>query len=260
MFIACTDLKGGILLWRVWFRLAYRELQLSVKRTVLGPVWLIIHRIFFAVAFSLLGAVLWGTNIGLNIEVLIGFMVFSTMIGYLQSANSALISTANLADSGLPISVRFLKSWAKEFQLSVLSIAVLLITSVATETFGLKTFFLLIALTIVMSLWGLGLIFAISPVALRFRDFSQIVNFASTILMFFSPIFWTIEDIRNKELAQNLLTFNPVADFIFVFRDLINLGILNTDYLMSGCIHTFIILVIGFISFAVTRRRIPYWT
>jgi ABC-type polysaccharide/polyol phosphate export permease len=260
MNLAFIDFKDGVLLWRVWFRLAYRELQLSVKRTVLGPVWLIIHRIFFAVAFSFLGAILWGTNIGLNLEVLIGFMVFSTMIGYLQSANSALISTVNLADSGLPVSVRFLKSWAKEFQLSVLSGVVLLITSVATGTFGLTTIFLLIALTILMSLWGLGLMFAISPAALRFRDVAQIVTFASTILMFFSPIFWKIEDIKNKELAQNLLMFNPVAEFIYICRDLINLGTINTDSLIRGGIHTIVILVIGFISFAVTRRRIPYWS
>lgn len=254
------DLLAGLRLWRVWSRLANREIQLSVKRTVLGPLWLIIHRIFFAVAFSFLGAILWGTKPGLNIDVLIGFMVFSTMIGYLQSANTALISTVNFTDSGLPISVRFLKPWAKEFQLSVLSGGVLLFTSVATGTFGLTTFLLLIALTILMSLWGLGLLFAISPAALRFRDVAQIVTFASTILMFFSPIFWKIEDIKNKELAQNLLTFNPVADFIFVFRDLINLGTLNSDFLVRGCIQTLAILVIGYISFAIARRRIPYWT
>jgi ABC-type polysaccharide/polyol phosphate export permease len=254
------DLIAGLKLWKVWSRLANREIQLSVKRTVLGPLWLIIHRIFFAVAFSFLGAILWGTKPGLNIDVLIGFMVFSTMIGYLQSANTALISTVSFADSGLPVSVRFLKPWAKEFQLSVLSGVVLLITSIATGTFGFSVIFLLIALTILMSVWGLGLMFAISPVALRFRDVAQIVTFASTILMFFSPIFWKIEDIKNKELAQNLLTYNPVADFIFVFRDLVNLGTLNSDYLMRGCIQTIVILVVGYLSFALTRRRIPYWS
>jgi len=254
------DLIGGAKLWSIWFRLAYRELQLSVKRTVLGPLWLIIHRIFIAVAFSLLGAILWGTNTGLDVEILIGFMVFSTMTGYLLSANTALVSTASFADSGLPVSVRFLKPWAKELQLSLLSAAVLLIVSATTGTFGLKTFFLIISFTLIISLWGLGLMFAIAPAALRFRDVAQIVTFASTVLMFLSPIFWKIEDIKNKELADIILTYNPIADFIFIFRDVINNETLNTDYIRASCIQTIVILVIGFISFAATRRRIPYWS
>ena len=260
MNAAITDFKDGLSLWRVWFKLASRELLNSVKRTVLGPIWLIVHRIFFALAFSLFGAVLWGTKAGLNIDVLIGFMVFSTMIGYLQSANSALISTVNLAESGLPVSVRFLKSWAREFQLSMLSGFVLLIASIATGTFGLKIIFLISALTILMSLWGLGLMFAISPAALRFRDVAQIITFASTILMFFSPIFWKIEDIKNKELANKLLEFNPIAEYIFIFRDLINLGIIDGFNLIRASIQTIIILGIGFVSFSLTRRRIPYWS
>ena len=182
------------------------------------------------------------------------------MNGYLQSANSALISTASLSDSGLPVSVRFLKPWAKEFQLSLLSAGVLSIVSISTGTFSLKTFLLIFALTVVISLWGLGLMFAIAPAALRFRDVAQVITFASTILMFLSPIFWKIEDIKNKELADIILTYNPIADFIFIFREVINNGTVDAPYLRSGCIQTIVILVIGFISFAATRRRIPYWS
>ena len=254
------DLFAGAILWNIWFRLAFRDLQLSVKRTVLGPLWLILHRILVAAAFSLLGAVLWGTKSGLNIDILIGYMVFAMMNGFLQSANTALISTASLSDSGLPISVRFLKPWAKELQLSLLSAGVLSIVLIFRGTFSLITFLLISTLTIIISLWGLGLMFAIAPLALRFRDVAQIITFASTVLMLISPIFWKIQDIKNKELANLILTYNPVADFIFIFRDLINLGVLNSTYFRSGCIQTIVILVIGFISFAATRRRIPYWS
>jgi ABC-type polysaccharide/polyol phosphate export permease len=260
MIETARDLFAGTKLWGVWFRLAYRELQLSVKRTVLGPLWLMLHRLLIAVAFSLLGAILWGTKSGLNVDVLIGYLVFAMMIGFLQSANTALISTVNLTDSGLPISVRFLKPWAREFQLSLLSAGVLAIVSMATGAFDLKTLFLILAFTIIISLWGVGLMFAIAPVALRFRDVAQIVTFASTVLMFLSPIFWKIEDIKNKELADLILTYNPIADFIFIFRDVINNETLNTDYIRASCIQTIVILAIGFISFAVTRRRIPYWS
>jgi len=260
MIETARDLFAGSKLWGVWFRLAYRELQLSVKRTVLGPLWLIIHRLFIAVAFSFLGAILFGSTAGLNTDILVGFMVFAVMNGYLQSANSALISTSSFADSGLPVSVRFLKPWAKEFQLSLLSAGVLSIVSISIGTFSVKTFLFIFAVTIVISLWGLGLMFAIAPAALRFRDVAQIVTFASTVLMFLSPIFWKIEDIKNKELADIILTYNPIADFIFIFRDVINNETLNTDYIRASCIQTIVILVIGFISFAATRRRIPYWS
>jgi len=260
MMETSRDLFAGTKLWSLWSRLAYRELQLSVKRTVLGPLWLIIHRIFIAVAFSFLGAILFGSTAGLNIDILVGFMVFAVMNGFLQSANSALISTASLSDSGLPVSVRFLKPWAKEFQLSLLSAGVLSIVSISVGTFSVKTFFFIFLLTIVISLWGLGLMFAIAPAALRFRDVAQIITFASTILMFLSPIFWKIEDIKNKELADIILSYNPIADFIFIFREVINNETVNTAYFRGGCIQTIVILVIGFISFAITRRRIPYWS
>lgn len=129
-----------------------------------------------------------------------------------------------------------------------------------TGAFSLKTVLLISVLTIVISLWGLGLMFAIAPAALRFRDVAQIVTFASTVLMFLSPIFWKIEDIKNKELAEVILTYNPIADFIFIFRDAVNNQALNTNYIRSGIIQTTVILVIGFITFTATRRRIPYWS
>lgn len=254
------DLLLGYSLWKIWSRLAIREIQLSVKRTILGPVWLIMHRIFFAFAFTFLGAILWGSKVGLNTDILIGYMVFATMIGYLQSANTALISTINLADSGLPISIRFLKPWAKEFLLSLLSIAVIVLTSIISGTLSASTILMIACFTILMSIWGMGLIFAVSPIALRYRDIAQLVSFASIILMFFSPIFWKIEDIQNKELAQNVLTYNPIADFIFVFRDLVSLGTLNDEYASRILIQTVVVLIIGFLIFLSTRRKIPYWS
>jgi ABC-type polysaccharide/polyol phosphate export permease len=211
-------------------------------------------------AFSLLGALLWGRKAGLNIDVLIGYMVFSTMISYLQSANSALLSTVNLGDSGLPISVRFLKGWAKDFLLSLIPMGILVITAISLGTFNVVTFIALIALNAYIALWGLGLMFVVAPAALRFRDLGQLINFLITILIFFTPIFWKIQDIKNKEIAKNLLTFNPIADFIYMFRSLINIGVLDMRYLAHASVHVGAVVMGGLVVFIFTRRRIPYWS
>jgi ABC-type polysaccharide/polyol phosphate export permease len=260
MTTSTTDFLSGLKVWRVWLRLAIREIELSIRRTILGPLWLVIHRIFFALAFSFLGALIWGGPFGLRIDVLTGYIVFATMIGYLQSANTALISSVNLTDSALPISVRFFKSWAKEVLLSVISACILIIAAISTGSISFQTVFLILLMFALASFWGFGLILAISPIAFRFRDVSQIISFMSIVLMFLSPIFWRLEDLQNRDLAEKIITFNPVADFIFVFRDIVNEGVLNFEYLDNIILHTLLIMFVGFLIFTVTRRRIPYWS
>lgn len=253
------DLGSGIKLWPVWGRLAIREIQLSVHRTVLGPFWLVLQRIFVGVAFSFLGLVLWGNSGGLNVEVLVAYMVYAIMIGYLQTANTALISTINLADSGLPISIRLLKPWAREFLLSLISSIVILLVVGFSGKFSYEALLVVIILITCMGMWGLGIIMLVSPLALRFRDFSQIVLLISIVLMFFSPIFWNISDAKNKELAYNIVTFNPIADSILAFRSLIGTGSVSMNYVMHLLIQTIVVIGFGFLCFSISRRRIPYW-
>ena len=257
---AIKDIAHGISLFPVWSKIAQREIALSVKRTILGPMWLIVHRLMFAVAFSVLGVILWGRQEGLDLDVLSGYLVFASMIGYLQTSNSALITTLNLAESGLPVSVRLLKSWVKEFFLSLLSLLILIALTLTNGVFNFSSVLYLIGLTILMSIWGLGLTFTLSPLALRFRDISQIVSLVSIFLMFFSPIFWTLNDIKNQDLAQSILKYNPVADFIFVFRGVVNFGVVENDFLMRAGIHSAILIFTGFVIFSLTRRRISYWS
>lgn len=254
------DLIRGFGLWRVWFRLAHREILLSVKRTVLGPLWLVIQRLFTVMAFSLLGALLWGRKAGLDFDVLIGYMVFATMISYLQSANTALTSTTNLSDSGLPVSVRILKPWSKDFLLSLIPLTILGITAINLGSFNFVTLVAIILLNAYIALWGLGLMFVLAPAALRFRDLGQLVNFLITILIFFTPIFWKIQDIKNKEIANNLLNYNPIADFIYLHRELLNIGTLDMKYLVHASVHVAIAVGGGLLVFMFTRRRIPYWS
>jgi ABC-type polysaccharide/polyol phosphate export permease len=110
-----------------------------------------------------------------------------------------------------------------------------------------------------MGVWGLGIMMFISPLALRFRDFSQIVGFVSIVLMFFSPIFWNVGDAKNQELAQRLLLFNPIADFILAFKSLLSTGSVTNNYMTRVLIQTIVAIGFGFLCFSISRRRIPYW-
>lgn len=255
-----SDFRTGLKLWNVWGILALRDIQLSVKRTALGPIWIVLQRVFVGIAFSVFSAVLWATSRSLNVNVLVAYMVFAIMIGYFNSANTALISTGNFSDTGLPISIRLLKPWATEFVLSTVSSLVILIVLFESNGFSIQILLLLALLISLMGIWGLGIILLISPLALRFRDFSQLVGLISILLMFFSPIFWSIGNVKNKDLAQSLLEFNPIADYILAFNYLIERGTLNLTSVFHLSIHTTISLLLGFLCYTICRKKIPYWS
>src|SRR3989338_10219065 len=40
--LALTDIINGIKMWRVWYMLAYQDIKLRYRRSVLGPFWLTI--------------------------------------------------------------------------------------------------------------------------------------------------------------------------------------------------------------------------
>ena len=64
---------------------------------------------------------------------------------------------------------------------------------------------------------------------------------------------------KRKELFLRAKNGEIITERI-LHCDVINNETLNTDYIRASCIQTIVILAIGFISFAVTRRRIPYWS
>jgi ABC-type polysaccharide/polyol phosphate export permease len=105
---------------------------------------------------------------------------------------------------------------------------------------------------------GIALGLWLGPLVARFRDVGPIVVSLSSVLFFFTPIFWTPTDLSRQQLAW-ISGWNPFAYLLDFFRTPL-LGAWPTAVVMFGVIAiTVVNLLLGVFRFGRTRSRLAYW-
>ena len=92
-------------------------------------------------------------------------------------------------------------------------------------------------------LFTMGLVAILSALCVFLRDLQHFVSLVVTIWFFLTPIIYPLSLIENEEI-QNLFLFNPMHNFIVIYRDVILLG--ELPYL-----NLYIIIPISLISYVV---------
>lgn len=101
--------------------------------------------------------------------------------------------------------------------------------------------------------FGLGISWFLSSVGVYFRDISQFVVLFITVLMFLSPIFYSIEALPEK--YRILLSLNPLTPTIEYTRNLLFLGKLPALFaLLIQIFLSFLFLWLGYAWFQKTRK------
>ena len=95
-------------------------------------------------------------------------------------------------------------------------------------------------------LFSLGLALLLSSIALKNRDLFHIAPFLVNFGIWFTPVFYPISIIPAE--FKNLIYLNPVAASIQLFRWSF-FGENYSNYIFFGIVLSFIVFIIGFISF-----------
>lgn len=238
------------------YTFAKRDLKIKFAQTYLGLAWAIIQPLtavlIFTVFFSLI--INFKTEYPYVLFVLSGMLIWG-IFNYIFSQSSTslsqsqdLIKKMSFPKIILPISKIILA--LVEFVLTFMLLIVLLIVFQMDFRW---TMLLLPIIILPIVFFSLGLALFLSSIALKNRDLFHIVPFLVNFGIWFTPVFYPISIIPTE--FKNLIYINPVAASIQLFRWSF-FGENFSNYIFIGIVVSFIVFIIGFISFKNSEDKI----
>lgn len=238
------------------YNLTKKEIKIRYRNSIFGYLWSVAHPLAFAfvfyVAFKLVIRIEVENYTVFLITGLFPWQWFANSVnassGILIS-NASLIKKINFPKSTLPLTNLLNDTF--HFLLSIPVIAIFLtiykIPIKSTWVFGIPM------LLINQLFFTYGLCLLISSINLFFRDLERIVFIMTTLLFYFTPIFYPENMI--PESYQHLLKFNPLACLIINWRKLFIYGSLDFSYLYLSIIYALVFFIFGYLVFKKLSER-----
>lgn len=213
---ALDDMAAGLRMRNVWTALAVEDIGDAHRRTLLGPVWVLLNYLLYAGTFILVfGHGRGGTNY--SAYVALGLLVW-IFISETISKGVSLFTREESFIKGtvLPLSVYVMRQWMQSIiragYATVGAIGILILTGTMPSFAWLS------------SVPAIALILATAPAVLIlfavagaiFPDLSFIVGNLIRLGLFLTPIFWRVEG--GSGLRQAFYHLNPFTHYLEIVR------------------------------------------
>lgn len=198
------------LLWA----LAMRDVRLRYKQTILGAAWVVIQPLMAAGIFTLVFGLIAGLKSGkeglpyfvFSYAGLLGWNLFANALGRLSSCllgNGHLISKVYFPRLILPFSS--FPGLFLDFGVAAVMMGALMIWFQINPGLAILTFPLWLLLLISLA-FGVGLL--AGSLAISYRDVNYILPVVTNLLMYGSPVAWTVATVAEK--YRPYLSLNPL--------------------------------------------------
>jgi lipopolysaccharide transport system permease protein len=254
-----TDIGSSLKHVRIWTSLALSDIASKYRRTVLGPIWIVLAQVAVIVGIYFL-------RHSISPMVLGNFFVFLSaslpVWGLVSSMTSdgtgALAKSKTLIESyPLPMTIYLLRSIVSNLITFLHTIIVFFVVAIFyMQVPGpLELLWSLLGTAIVL-VFGLGMHLMLAPLSARYRDISPAVGSFMTIAYIMSPVFWQVADSQRDMV---LVKFNPFYYLLEVMRGpLLDATPPVSTYLVATGVAAGA-LMLGTLAFARLRQRVVFW-
>jgi ABC-type polysaccharide/polyol phosphate export permease len=252
------EIAKALFAWRIWWAIAVEDVVGRYRRTVIGPLWLVLSQVAFIGGVYILHKSLFGRGQqDFLLYLSISIPAWSLISGLLSEGATSLVRSKGYVESyPLPLAIYLIRTVAGAFvtfaHLFTVFIAVSLVMRHAPTIHAIA----LLPALVLISLYGFGVNLILAPIGARFRDIQPAIGSALGLLFVLTPIFWvpTPEQLHNP-----LLQMNPFYHLLEVVRQplLGSWGALIDWYVSAGIAVGS--LVIGSVVYARTRPNVVYW-
>jgi len=259
--LALQDISKGFLSWHIWLMLAWQDIKLRYRRSILGPFWITIS---MAVTVYTMGF-LYGHLFHMDLQQYYPYLVSGMLTWALISSAITELTDTFITSDGLlkqiklPYSLYLHRVIARNMIIFFHNLLVMLpIYFIFHEgaKFNFNTLLILPGLAILyLNAFIYGLVLAM--IGARFRDISQIIKSLVQIIFFVTPIMWNPSILPEK--YKLFVMLNPVYSYIELVRAPLT-GKLPAAFTlgMTGLL-TIIGIMICARLFVPYRSRIIYW-
>lgn len=255
------DFKESIKKWRIWAMLAYQDVQLRYRRSVIGPFWITLSMAITVYSMGYLYAHLFRQDLSHYFPFLVGGMLSWTLISTIitEVTDGLTVSEALVKQIKLPYTLYMHRIAYRNILIFIHNIAVLIpIILIFHETAKISFYSLMLIpglMIIYINTLSYGLI--LSMVGARYRDISQLVKSLLQIIFFVTPIMWSPEILGSKN--QFIIDWNPFYAFVEVIRQPLLGSMPTLRNIVTALVVTLLGIIISTIFFSKYRSRIVYW-
>lgn len=258
MRLALDDIRSGLFGTGVWLHLAWHEIRMRYKRSVIGPFWITIST---GVMVGALGP-LYGTLLNQDLSTYFQHLAISMILWAFLSGSVNESCTAFIVASGfikeirLPLSVHVLRVLAKNAIMFLHNCVIIFLVLIVFPPSDARMLFLAIPglILLIGNLMWIGL--GIALLSARFRDIPQIVGNVLQVAFFVTPIVWKREMLGDNSYVTLL---NPLFHLINV----VQAPLLGQRPLLISWVACACMLLVGgglvIWMFARYRNRVAYW-
>jgi len=256
--LAWRDLVDGFGKSWMWAALAFQDIKLRYRGSVLGPFWLTISTLVMVAAMGLIYGRLFRVDTANYLPYLaLGLIVWQAFSGMItEGCETFLREQSVIQQVPIPFSIHAYRNVCRNFivlahNLVIVPIGLILFAiPVNWHTLEIIPGFLLIAIN------GLWISILLGLISARFRDVPPIVASFLQVVFFVTPIFWPVEMLGDW---QAIATLNP----LFAAIDVVRAPLLGAATAANSWVVLLIMTVLGcgvtFAVFARFRTRIAYW-
>jgi ABC-type polysaccharide/polyol phosphate export permease len=255
---ALDDLTAGLRRSWIWSRLAYQDIKLRYRGSMLGPFWVTLTNLVMIVAMGAIYGRLFHLDVAHYVPyIMTGLLVWQFVSGMIIESCTTFTGAADVIQQvPMPFSVQAYRVVYRN--------VLLLAHNAVIVPFGLLLFRVptdwrvieIVPALALLSLNGLWISLLVGAISTRFRDIPPIIANVVQVLFFLTPIFWPLDQVGN---LREVLALNPFFAWIDVVRaPLLGLAPEATSWPVL-LIGTVIGCIVSFWFFVRFRARIAYW-
>lgn len=259
--LARQDLYDSLKHWRIWLMLAYQDIKLRYRRSVLGPFWITISMAITVYSMGYLYSHLFRINFDDYFPYLaggiLGWSLISTTI--LDLVEVFILSENMIKQIKLPYTLYIHRVAARNtiifFHHLLILVPVMIIFHHSLKTNSYLFYLLPGLLIIYVNSISYGIIFAM--IGTRYRDIPQIIKSFISVVFFVTPVIWDPAVLPPDK--RFLVSLNPFYSFIELVRSPLTGHALAFHHVLMVFAVTCIGLLVSYFILAARRARIVYW-
>ncbi len=259
--LALADLKNGLKAWRAWLMLAYQDIKLRYRRSIIGPFWITLSMAITVYSMGYLYSHLFHTDLQVYFPFLVAGMLSWSLIStaLIEVTEGFTTATGSIKQIKLPYSLYIHRIAIRNiivFFHNILVIVPIIIIFHKNAKLNLHSLMLFPSLLIMyINTFTWGCIIAL--ICARFRDITQMVKSLVQIIFFLTPVMW--DPVILPANIRFYFLLNPFYALVDTIRSpLLGATISNLTLLITALVTIFG-CIISFVMFSKYRSKIVYW-
>ena len=260
--LAWDDFKESLQHWRIWLMLAYQDIKLRYRRSVLGPFWITISMAITVYSMGYLYSHLFRINFNDYFPYLVGGILGWSLIStnILDFVEVFILSENIIKQIKLPYTIHIHRVAARNtiifFHHLLIIVPAVMIFHATAKTSGYLLMMLIPGLLLIyINAFCYGIVIAM--IGTRFRDVPQIIKSFISVVFFVTPVIWNPDLLPADK--RFFISLNPFYSFIELIRAPLTGHFMTPFQLIMVTVITLIGIFASYLLFSAHRARIVYW-